>query len=146
MPRKKNTEETVAQTTVISKLPKFPARPTIHRVNEVLSTLFYIVWLIIGLFFLLVIFGQIRQGALSSIVAKPSQQSNVPQVEAPTETALPGVGKVNIACVQQSLDSTAIQKIITDGNASKLTAEEKSKLEPCIVEAQSPSPSASPAK
>ena len=119
-----------------------PPRPVLHKVNDVLSTLFYIVWIIIGVFFLLIIYGQIKQGALNSIVARPAGQT--PQVQTSTETSLPGVGRVNIACVQQSLKQDTIQKLIVEGNTSTLTPEEKSKLDPCIVEAESPAPSPSP--
>ena len=134
------------KTTSISNTPvvgNFPPRPTIHKVNDVLSTLFYIVWLLIGAFFLLIIWGQINQGALRSISGRPSTQQT-PQVQAPAETDLPGVGRVDIACVQQSLTQEALQKLIAAGNTSTLTPEEKSKLDPCIVEAESVSPSASP--
>lgn len=133
MPKREN----VAKKSIGNSLPP---RPVIHKVNEVLSTLFYIVWLVIGAFFLLVIWTQIKQGVLSSIVGKPAA-GQTPQVQTPTETDLPGVGRVNIACVQESLTQATIQKLVVEGNTSSLTAEEKSKLDPCIIEAQSPSPS-----
>jgi hypothetical protein len=120
--------------------PVFQSRPPLHKVNDVLAVLFYSIWILIGVFFLLVIVGQIRQGALSSIVGSPAQ-SQVPQVEVPTETNLPGIGKVNIECVQNNLDQTVIQKLVQEG-VSALTEEEKEKLTPCIVEAESPQPSA----
>lgn len=115
-------------------------RPALHRLNDVLASLFYIIWILIGAFFLLIIIGQIRQGALKSFVGKPAAQP-APQVQTPTETNLSGVGRVNIACVQESLTQATIQKLVVEGNTSSLTAEEKSKLDPCIIEAQSPSPS-----
>lgn len=125
--------------------PALPARPKLHQLNDILAALFYVLWILIGIFFLLIIAGQIRQGALSSVIGKPAQ-NQTPQVQAPTETDLPGVGKVNIACVQQSLDQAAIEKLVVEGNASTLTADEKSKLEPCIVAKESPVSTASPKK
>lgn len=123
----------------------------LRKIKSLLAITFYLIWIIIGIFFLIIIYGQIKQGALSSIFGKSSQTqqaSQQPQADIPTETTLPGVGKVNIECVQNSLDSSAIQKLITEGNTSTLTAEEKSKLDPCIVEKESPppSPATSPGK
>ncbi|MBI3282763.1 hypothetical protein HYZ70_01670 [Candidatus Curtissbacteria bacterium] len=135
MPRKAS----VSNTPVVDN---FPQRPLIHKVNDVLSALFYIVWLAIGVFFLLVIWGQIKAGALGSLGGRPPTQQT-PQSQTPTETVLPGVGRVNINCVQQSLTQEAIQKLVVAGDASTLTAEEKSKLDPCIAEKENPSPSPS---
>ena len=111
-------------------------RPLIHKVTDFLAPLFYFIWILIGLFFLLIIFGQIRQGALQSVIGNSGAQSTqVGQV--PTETDLPGVGKVNIACVQSSLSAEAVQKLVASSNASTLTEEERASLAPCIVEAES---------
>ena len=116
-------------------MPDLPKRPTLHKIDDVLAVVFHAMWILIGIFILLVIYGQIRQGALRSILG-PAQSP--PQVETPTETVLPGVGTVNIECVQTAISQETIQKIVVDGNTSNLTADEKAKLEPCIVEAASP--------
>lgn len=100
-------------------------------VKDSLAIVFYLMWIVIGAFFLFVIFGQIKQGVLSSLVG--GSQSPTTQAQTPTETDLPGVGKVNIECVQTSLSQDSIQKLIMEGNASTLTADEKAKLDPCIV-------------
>lgn len=136
MPAKK------AETKKVEESPKAPKKPLIHRINEVLATIFYVLWIAIGLFVALTIYSQIRQGVLSSMMAPASQ---APQVSAPAETNLPGVGTVNISCVQQALDSATIQKLVQAGDASTLTADEKAKLAPCITAAESPAPSTSPA-
>lgn len=128
----------------VENSPNTFRKSTFRKIKTILATIFYIEWIIIGLFFLLIIFGEIKQGALNSILKTPSSSQSVPQVQTPTETDLPGVGKVNIACVQQSLDAQAIQKIITEGNTSTLTNDEKSKLEPCVVEPESATPTPIP--
>ena len=73
---------------------------------------------------------------MQSVIGNSGAQSTqVGQV--PTETDLPGVGKVNIACVQSSLSAEAVQKLVASSNASTLTEEERASLAPCIVEAES---------
>ncbi len=110
--------------------------------NVYLSTIFLILWIVIGIFALLVIVQSVKQGLLSGLFAKsrPAQTQTQPQ----TEAQLPGIGMVNIACVQQALSQESIQKILQDGSASGLTDQEKSKLDPCIVAKESATPSASP--
>lgn len=139
MPTKRITK--VESEPILSKTTP-PTRPSLHKVNDALSLVFYIVWIVIGLFFLLVIAGEVRQGALTSLIG--GAPSPAPETSIPSETELPGVGIVNIACVESSLSSEAIQKLVIQGDASTLTDEEKAKLDPCIVSAES-SPSESPA-
>ncbi|HSX18920.1 MAG TPA: hypothetical protein VLE91_02165 [Candidatus Saccharimonadales bacterium] len=138
MPRaKKTTPATVSA-------PTMPKRPTIHVIDHYLSVVFHVVWIVIGAFFLLLIFSQVRQGALSSLLSNPSPQQSVPsQTSAPSETNLPGIGMVNISCVQQTLSPDELQKIVQAGDASNLTAAEKAKLAPCVTQAESSTPSAS---
>lgn len=133
MPRAKTENEKVAAKRIISIGSIFGIA------KDSLAIVFYLMWIVIGAFFLFVIFGQIKQGVLSSLVG--SEKSPATQVQTPTETDLPGVGKVNIECVQTSLSGEAIQKLITEGNASTLTADEKAKLDPCVIAAESPAPS-----
>lgn len=116
---------------------------TVGKISQVLSVFFYFIWILIGLLVLVFIYANLRQGAFSGLFSpRPLQQQT--QVQPPAETDLPGIGKVNIQCVQDSLSQETIQKIVETGDASKLTDEEKAKLEPCIVEKEEASPSASP--
>ncbi len=128
----------------ISKIVKPPFN--FDKVIKFLAFLFFFIWILVGLFFLVFIYGNFRQGAFRNLFSKAQPQASQGQMQAPTETTLPGIGKVNIACVQSALSSDAIQKIVTDGNTYKLTDAEKSKFEPCIVEKEQATPSASPTK
>ena len=131
-------------------LPTPPPRPRFHKVNDILSTIFYVVWIFIGAFFVLMIVGQIRQGALSSVLGASSQQTpTAGSSQVPTETDIPGIGKVNIQCVKSALSNESIQKILTDGNTSSLSKDERAKFDPCVVgpaAESSASPSPSPKK
>ena len=109
------------------------------KIEKSLQTIFYIVWILIGLFVALIIILSYRQGAFTPLFTTPQQPQQ--QTQPPTETTLPGIGKVNIACVQQALTEEAITKIVQEQNTDSLTDEEKAKLEPCIVEKESPQPS-----
>ena len=142
MAAKRRSSTSVSQ--VVSKtasLGKIPRSINLDKVTKFLTFLFLIIWIPVGLFFVVFIYGNFRQGAFNALFAKPAPPPQAAQ--APTETTLPGIGKVNIACVQGALNSAAIQKIVTDGNTSKLTAEEKAKFEPCVVEKEDATPSSS---
>lgn len=115
----------------------------LQKVNIYLSTIFYIVWIFVGLFASLVVIQSIRSGYLQGIFAGQNSVPNT-QVQTEPEATLPGVGKVNVSCVQGALNQEAIQKILEKGDMSDLTEEEKTKLEPCIVEKEAASPSGSP--
>ena len=122
---------------------KAQGKNVLTRVRQVLSVFFYFIWILIGLLVLLFIYANFRQGAFNGLFSpRPPQQQT--QVQPPTETDLPGIGKVNIQCIQDSLSKETIQKIVETGDASKLTDEEKGKLEPCITQKEEASPSASP--
>lgn len=110
---------------------------------QILATLFFIIWILVGIFFLVFIYGNWRQGAFRGLLTKP-QPVPQQQSQAPVETDLPGIGKVNIACVQNSLSTDAIQKLAQNGNTSTLTDDEKAKLEPCITQKEEATPSTSP--
>ena len=116
-------------------------RPLLKNLYESLGILFFLIWILIGLFFILFIVANFRQGAFKYLFGSAPQSQQ--QMDAPTETTLPGIGKVDIACVQGALSEEAIQKIITEKSTSSLTDEEKTKFEPCVVEKEpttSPSP------
>lgn len=134
--------QTISRRVTANKISKIVKPPfNFEKIVKFLAFLFFIIWIIVGLFFILFIYGNWRQGAFSALFAKPAPLPQETQA-APTETTLPGVGKVNIACVQSALNSDAIQKIVTDGNTSKLTDDEKAKFEPCIVEKEEATPTA----
>lgn len=121
----------------------------IQRISLLLPILFYLVWIPVGAFFLWFIVANFKLGAFDQLMQpKPSvagESASRPQ-NAPAETTIPGVGKVNVACVQSNLSEDAILKMVQNGGTEKLTAEENAKLEPCVVEKESsPSePTASP--
>lgn len=110
----------------------------------VLATVFLTIWIIIGVFFLLVIYSQIKQGFLRSLVAATPSQQVTPEQSVSQEADLPGVGKVNIDCVRSALSEESIGKIIETGNASNLSAEDKEKLDKCVVAKLQESPQPSP--
>lgn len=141
MPRKK--EEVSKDEKGTMTIPFMKSR--LHKVREILATLFYLIWIVIGVFFLLIIIGQVRQGALSSVIGEgpPATTSQVPTQ---TETDLPGVGRVNIDCVKKALKPESLQKLATSGDATFLQGDEKTNFEACIVAKESPVPSASPQK
>ncbi|OGZ60924.1 MAG: hypothetical protein A2919_00145 [Candidatus Spechtbacteria bacterium RIFCSPLOWO2_01_FULL_43_12] len=131
MPRKINPPE--------ETLP--PKKPFLARAHMILSLIFYIIWIPIGLVFLLSVYANFRQGAYKSLFNPAIPSSQTGPTDAPAEADLPGVGLVNVSCVQSALNSEAIQKIIAAGNTSTLSDEEKSRLETCIVTpAASPTP------
>lgn len=118
---------------------KPPAKPVIDRVHKFLGLIFYLIWIPVGLVFLLSVYANFRQGAYSGLFDTSGSLQNQ-QAAAPAEADLPGVGLVNVSCVQNALSTDSIQKIAVEGNTNSLSDEEKAKLEPCIVSSASPSP------
>ena len=116
------------------------------KIKIALSLLFNIIWIIIGIFILIFIWANFKQGAFKGLLSGAPQQEAPSAAQAPTETDLPGVGKVNIECVQNSLSQESIQKLLTDGGTSNFTAEENEKLDPCIVAKEEATPAESPSK
>lgn len=134
----KNKPETIKKEVV-----KTGGKNIVVRISQVFSVFFYFIWILIGLFVLLFIYANFKQGAFTGLFSpRPPQQQT--QVQPPAEVSLPGIGKVNIQCVQSSLSKEALAKIGQTGDVSKLTADEKSKLEPCITQKEEATPSASP--
>lgn len=120
----------------------------IQRISSLLSILFYLVWIPVGLFFLWFIFANFKLGAFDQLMQpkeSPTSEAVAQPQNAPTETNLPGVGKVNVACVQSNLSEDAILKMVQNGGIEQLSADEKAKLEPCVVEKEATSTEASPA-
>ena len=85
-----------------------------------------------SLFVLVFIVQGQRRGAFSGLTKAVGEgQTQAPQV--PTETEIPGIGRVNIACVQSAISPESIQKLLSAGNISALEGEEKTKFEACLV-------------
>ena len=122
---------------------KADKKPFLVKLIKILAAIYLVIWILIGIFFLIFIYGNWKQGAFKELLAKP-QPVPQQQTQAPVETNLPGVGMVNINCVQSSLSTDAIQKLVQSGDTSKLTDDEKAKLEPCITQKEEASSTASP--
>lgn len=132
MPREKKVEVMKEESVPVKKA-------LLDRLIKILNLVFLIIWIPVGTVFLLSIYANFRQGAYSGILSPPAQSQNQ-QASAPTEADLPGVGLVNVNCVQSALSSDAIQKIVTEGNTNSLTEEEKTKLEACKVQTPAATP------
>ncbi len=115
------------------------------KANSLLSLVFYTIWIVIGLFLLLLLVQGLKQGLYSSLLNRSSQQQQQAQTpEAPAEADLPGIGKVNVQCVKEALSQESIQKILEETSSKSLQGEEKEKFDKCIVEAAAPSPTPTP--
>ncbi len=114
-----------------------------QKITSFLSIVFYVIWILVGLFFLWFIAANFRLGAFDQLMQpRPTASSQVPQADqAPEETTVPGVGTVNVSCVQANLGEDLIIKMVQDKGIQNFSDEEKAKLAPCIVEAESPSDS-----
>lgn len=108
------------------------------KTTKILSLLFYLIWIVIGVFL-------IFQGVYSAVLSRrtPTQTQQTTDTQAPSEVDLPGIGKVNVACVQGALSQESIQKILQEGNTESLQGEEKTNFEKCIV-GPAATPEASP--
>ncbi len=146
MPRKKSTVRIISDNGISLKrgisILKINYTEKLHIINVYLATIFLLIWIFVGLFASLVVLQSIKQGFLNGIFSKT--QAPVSQTQPQTEADLPGVGTVNIACTEQALSQATIQNIMTKGDASVLTADEKTKLAPCIVAPANATPSATP--
>lgn len=103
----------------------------VPKVMMVLVAVFLGAWILIGLFILVFIFQELRRGAFPTLTRAVGEQQT--QTQVPTETEIPGIGRVNIACVQSALSLESIQKLLSAGNISALGDEERSKFEACLV-------------
>lgn len=114
----------------------FAKAKAVRSVGSVLPTIFFIIWIVIGLFLLWFIYVNFKVGAFDTLMGKSpanSAQSQSQQAQAPTETTVPGIGKVNIECVQTSLSQDAIMKMVQEKSDKSLSADDKKKLQSCIV-------------
>lgn len=144
----KSTAQKVSAVNVVKLKDVIGKFLVLQKINSLLTTIFYLIWIPVGLFFLWFIIANFRLGAFDQLLQGPNaanQQPAAPEAPAaPTETNVPGVGSVNVNCVQQNLSEDAIIKIVQDQGTQNLSEEERAKLQPCIVEAASPSPESSP--
>lgn len=116
----------------------------VNNVSSILAIIYYIIWIPVGLFFLWFIAANFKVGAFDQLINRKSASTQAEaQSQPPTETTVPGIGKVNIDCVQNSLTQDAIVKIVKEKSDKSLTEEEKAKLEPCIIEKETASPATS---
>ncbi len=122
---------------------------TLSAVSSFLSIVFHIIWILIGFFVIWFLIANLRLGAFDQLMGTQKSAQTAPQdttqTQAPAEADVPGIGRLNVACVQKNLDSTAISKIVQDKSDKSLTDAEKKKLAECVVSQEStPAASASP--
>lgn len=114
----------------------------LQKLNLVLGTIFLVLWIFIGGFFSFSIVQNLQMMAGQNNIGPID---NTSQSELPQETQLPGVGKVNVACVQSEVSPEVIQKVFQDNGTENLSEEEKSTINNCVVkedieEASEPAP------
>lgn len=118
---------------------------TLRRLGVIkpLKFMFLVIWILIGIFVLAFIVQGTKRGMFDYVLfGKVPQNSQAPSAEAPTETELPKIGKINIACAESALKPESIQKLVGEYayDISKLEATEKTAFEKCIVAPPQPSP------
>lgn len=103
---------------------------------KLVALVYLVVWVLIGIFVLAFIVKGTQKGMFNYVLfdkTPPAQAA--PQGEVPTETDLPKIGTINIACAEAALTPESIQKLVGeyDYDITKLNADEKSSFEKCIV-------------
>lgn len=148
MPTKKATKVQPKTETAQVNAEQKKSRISLKGAVLTLSIIFFIIWISIGSFVLVVIVQSVRQGAFAGLFSAPQSTPESVSAQAPSQTLIPGIGLVDVNCVKQALPADSIQKLVSESNSSSLTDDEKTKLEPCILqkEAASSSPSESPSK
>jgi len=111
------------------------------KILHVLAVVFFVIWILIGIFVLLLLADGFKRGAYQGLFGRQSQEQQTQTTQPPQDVELPGIGKVNVECAQSSLTDESIQKIVTEESTKSLNAEEKANFEKCIVE---PAPSPTP--
>ncbi len=130
------------------KLPKVKmmVKPTLIGTVASLAVVFFVIWIAIGLFVGILMIQSFRHGVFNSVLFGPTAADNSQaQSQAPTQANLPGVGRVDVSCVRAALTQQSIQKLVESQNMSVLSADEKAKLDPCIVQKEA-APSGTPGK
>jgi hypothetical protein len=146
MPTKKVKKEPPKTEIAKTDVEQKKLRLSLKGISLTLSIIFFIIWISIGAFLLVVIVQSLRQGAFAGLFSAPQSTPASANSQEASQTLIPGVGLVDVNCVKQALSTDSIQKIVSEGNTSSLTADEKTKLEPCILQKEASSPSPSPAK
>ena len=126
----KKTEKTEKERKVADSVQKVKI-VAVPKVMMILAAIFLVTWTLIGLSILTLLVQGQRRGTFSGLTNAPAAQSQTPQV--PTETEIPGIGRVNVACVQSTVSPESIQKLLSAGDISVLQSEEKTKFETCLV-------------
>jgi len=111
------------------------------KILPFLTTVFFVIWILIGIFVLLLLADGFKRGAYQGLFGKQNQQQQTQAPQTPTDVDLPGIGKVNVECAQSTLKDESIQKIVTEESTKSLTDQEKAEFEKCIAE---PAPSPTP--
>lgn len=108
----------------------------VPKVMMTLAAIFLVTWTLIGISLLLLVVQAQRKGTFKGLTNPAQAQSQTQsqnQQQVPEETEIPGVGRVNIACVQNALPIESIQKLLSAGNISALEGEERTKFEACLA-------------
>ena len=111
------------------------------KILHALAAVFFVIWILIGIFVLLLLADGFKRGAYQGLFGRQSQEQQTQAPQMPTDVDLPGIGKVNVECAQSALTDESIQKIVAEESTKSLTADEAASFEKCIVE---PAPSPTP--
>ena len=140
MEAKKKTKGLKIDKTIIKTISIF-SQVRHFKILHVLAAVFFIIWILIGIFVLLLLADGFKRGAYQGLFGKQNQQQQTQAPQTPTDVDLPGIGKVNVECAQSTLKDESIQKIVTEESTKSLTDQEKAEFEKCIAE---PAPSPTP--
>lgn len=113
------------------------------KVIKLIAISYLVIWVLIGLFVLTFIVQGTRKGMFDYVLfGKAPQTPAGAQATAPTETDLPKIGTINIACAEKALKPESIQKLVGefDYDINKLSSDEKTEFEKCIVKPPAASP------
>ena len=103
----------------------------LYKLDLILLTVALLIWIFVGSFFSLTIVDNLKSLAKQKALDKVGGELN--ENVAPSEVMLEGIGNVNINCVQSKVKPESVQKAVGDKTISNLPADEKAKLESCIV-------------
>lgn len=108
----------------------------LYKFNLILLTLGLLIWVFVGSFFALNIVEQLK----FMVGQKAVQKLNEPEADLTTKVVtLPGIGQVDLDCIKRDVKEEILQKIIAESGTSTLNAEDKQKVESCIVSQATPS-------
>lgn len=93
-----------------------------------------IIWIFVGGLLSIFIVQGWRSGLLERFLStEPPRQVQQEKVPTPIEANLPGIGRVNIECVQTALSNSSIKNMIQAENTNVLKEDEKTRFEKCVV-------------